>query len=55
MGDPKNITEKNFEEAGQTDAIGKQGKITAKKNMTALLQKEVEKDELEEPRDQYAS
>jgi hypothetical protein len=33
MGDPKNIVEKFFEEAGQTDAIGKAGVVQAKKNM----------------------
>ena len=31
MGDARNIVEKFFEEAGQTDAIGKAGVLQAKK------------------------
>lgn len=53
MGDKTNITEDYFEKAGQTEAIGKEGKVKAKKNMIALLQKEVDKEELEKPRSQY--
>jgi hypothetical protein len=53
MGDPKNITEKNLEEAGKTAAIGKKGVIEAKKNMIALLQLQIKKDELSKPQEQY--
>lgn len=53
MGQEANITESFFEKAGQTKAIGKKGKLAAKKNMIALLQKEVEKEELETPQKHY--
>ena len=53
MGDPKNIVEKFFEEAGQTAAIGKAGVMEAKKHMMELLQAELEKQELEKPKEQY--
>ncbi len=53
MGDPKNIVEKFFEEAGQTAAIGKAGVMQAKKNMMELLKAEFEKNELEKPKEQY--
>jgi len=53
MGDPKNIIEKFFEEAGQTDSIGKAGVVQAKKNMLELLQAELGEDELEKPKQQY--
>ncbi|HEX9134157.1 MAG TPA: hypothetical protein VF844_17835 [Ktedonobacteraceae bacterium] len=53
MGDPKNIVEKFFEEAGQTAAIGKAGVMQAKKHMLELLQAELEKQELEKPKEQY--
>jgi hypothetical protein len=53
MGDAKNIVEKFFEEAGQTAAIGKAGVTQAKKNMMELLQAELEKQELEKPKEQY--
>lgn len=53
MGNKDNITEDYFDKAGQTDAIGKEGKVAAKKNMIALLQKEVDKEELENPQRQY--
>ena len=49
MGDARNIVEKFFEEAGQTDAIGKAGVLEAKKHMLELLQAELEKQELEKP------
>ena len=44
---------KVFEEAGQTAAIGKAGVMQAKKNMMELLQAELEKQELEKPKEQY--
>jgi hypothetical protein len=53
MGDPRNIVEKFFEAAGQTDAIGKAGVLQAKKHMLELLQAELEKQELEKPKVQY--
>jgi hypothetical protein len=53
MGDPKNIVERFFEEAGQTDAIGKAGVVQAKKNMMELLQVELDAQELEKPKKQY--
>lgn len=53
MGQKANITESSFEVAGQTRAAGKKGKLTAKKNMIVLLQKEIEKDQLEIPQEQY--
>lgn len=53
MGDPKNIVEKFFEEAGQTDAIDKAGVVKAKRNMMELLQAELDEQELEKPKEQY--
>ena len=53
MGDARNIVEKFFEEAGQTEAIGKAGVLQAKRNMLELLQAELEKQELEKPKPQY--
>ncbi len=53
MGDPKNLTEKDFEAAGLTAAIGKKGIVTAKRNMLELLQKELEAEELEKPKEDY--
>lgn len=53
MGDPKNITEDTFKEAGQTSAVGKAGVMQAKKNMLELLKMEMEKDQLEKPEENY--
>lgn len=53
MGEKENITEDFFKKAGETDAIGKEGLLAAKKNMIALLQKEVDGNELENPKKQY--
>jgi hypothetical protein len=53
MGDPKNITESSFEEAGQTAAIGKAGTVEAKRHMLELLQLELERTELDKPKEQY--
>jgi hypothetical protein len=53
MGDPRNIVEKFFEEAGQTEAVGKAGVLQAKQHMLELLQAELEKQELEKPKQQY--
>jgi hypothetical protein len=54
MGDPdNNVTEQFFERAGQTEAIGKAGKVVAKRHMLRLLQMELEREELETPQQQY--
>jgi hypothetical protein len=53
MGDPANITEQAFEAAGRTEAIGRAGKVEAKRHMLRLLQLELERDELEHPQVQY--
>ena len=53
MGDTRNIVEKFFEAAGQTEAIGKAGVLQAKKHMLELLQAELEQQELEKPKQQY--
>jgi hypothetical protein len=53
MGDARNMVEKFFEEAGQTEAIGKAGVLQAKKHMLELLQAELEQHELEKPKQQY--
>ncbi len=53
MGDPKNVTEEVFKQAGETDAIGKEGVLAAKRNMLELLKEELEKNELEKPKEQY--
>ena len=53
MGDPTNVTESDFEAAGQTEAIAKAGKVEAKRHMLQLLQMEVERGELEKPKEQY--
>ena len=53
MGDERNIVEEFFAQAGQTDAIGKAGVLAAKQHMLELLRAELEKQELEKPREQY--
>ena len=53
MGDPSNVTESDFEAAGQTEAIGKAGTVEAKRHMLRLLQLELERDELKKPKEQY--
>jgi hypothetical protein len=53
MGDSRNVTEQAFEAAGQTEAIGHAGKVEAKRHMLGLLQLELERDELEKPKEQY--
>jgi hypothetical protein len=45
--------EKFFEEAGQTEAIGKAGVVQAKENMMELLQAELDAQEIEKPKEQY--
>lgn len=54
MGSKDNLTEADFEKAGKTHAIGKEGKIKAKKNMIALLKQEVDKEELKKPQKHYS-
>jgi hypothetical protein len=53
MRDPRNMVEKFFEEAGQTEAIGKAGVLQTKKHMLELLLAELEQQELEKPKEQY--
>ena len=53
MGNQKNLTEKDFEQAGTTAAIRVKGTLKAKQNMLHLLQEELEKGELEKPREKY--
>lgn len=53
MGSKDNITEDYFDRAGKTEAIGEAGKLAAKKNMIELLEKEVKREELENPKTQY--
>ena len=53
MGDQKNLTEKDFEEAGTTAAIGAAGTLKAKQNMLHLLKEELEKGELAKPKKKY--
>jgi hypothetical protein len=53
MGEEENLIEDFFERAGKTKAIGRAGKVQAKKNMLELLQKELQKGELENPKNQY--
>ena len=53
MGDPSNITERDFEAAGQTEAIGKAGTVEAKRHMLRLLEMELDRAELEKPKEQY--
>lgn len=53
MGSPDNIVEEDFTKAGETDAIGREGKLKAKQNMLELLKLELEKKELEKPEEQY--
>jgi hypothetical protein len=53
MGDARNITEKEFVAAGQTEAIRQAGTVEAKRHMLRLLQMELERGELEKPKEQY--
>jgi hypothetical protein len=53
MGSPDNITEQDFTTAGQTEAIKHAGTVEAKRHMLQLLQKELERNELEKPKEQY--
>jgi hypothetical protein len=53
MGDARNMVEKFFEVAGQTEAIGQAGVLQAKQHMLELLQAELEQHELEKPKQQY--
>jgi hypothetical protein len=53
MGDARNIIERFFEEAGQTDAIGHAGKVEAKRHMLELLRLELDQGELDQPKQQY--
>ena len=53
-GDPRNIIESAFREAGATKESKGGGTLAAKKNMLALLNAEQDRGELAEPRESYA-
>jgi hypothetical protein len=53
-GDPRNVVEQAFLDAGKTKEIKNAGRPTAKRNMLELLQEEERRGELEEPRQNYA-
>lgn len=51
--DPKTVTERDFEAAGQIEAIQRAGTAEAKRQLRKWLQMELERDELGKPRGQY--
>ena len=53
-GDPRNVVESAFAEAGGTKEIDSAGALKAKQNMLELLQEEQRAGELPEPRKSYA-
>lgn len=53
-GDPRNVIEKHFENAGETKEIDKKGLLKAKENMIDLLMLEEDKGELEKPKENYS-
>jgi hypothetical protein len=53
MGSPDNITEQDFTAAGQTEAIKQAGTVEAKRHMLQLLQTELERGEMEKPKEHY--
>lgn len=52
-GDKKNLVEEDLKQAGETEAIEKAGKVKAKENMIELLKLQEERDEFDEPKEQY--
>jgi hypothetical protein len=52
-GDPKNIVEEPLVQAGETEAIAKAGRKTAKENMMELIGLEEKMGELGNPRQDY--
>lgn len=52
-GDPNNITEKDFEKAGQTEASGNVGAKATKENTAELIKREKDKNELDKPAEDY--
>jgi hypothetical protein len=53
-GDPRNVIEQAFLDAGKTKEIKNAGRPTAKQNMLELLQAEERSGDLEEPKQSYA-
>src|SRR5688572_22138663 len=53
-GDPRNVVEDMFVEAGKTKEIKNAGKTDAKRNMLKLLKKQMDAEQLERPRENYA-
>jgi hypothetical protein len=53
-GDPRNVIEKAFTEAGQTKEIKPAGTAKAKQNMMDLIEAQRRAGELDKPRPSYA-
>jgi len=53
-GDPRNVIDQAFLDAGKTKEIKNAGRPTAKQNMLELLQAEERSGDLEEPKQSYA-
>ena len=53
-GDPRNVVETAFSEAGKTKQVDSGGAAAAKRNMLELLQVEERAGELAQPRKSYA-
>jgi hypothetical protein len=53
-GDPRNVVEKAFTEAGKTKEIDQAGTSKAKQNMLELIELQQKAGELDEPRESYA-
>lgn len=53
-GDPRNVVESAFVEAGKTKEIKNAGKTDAKRNTFELLKKQIDAEELTRPRESYA-
>jgi hypothetical protein len=54
-GDSNNIVEEHLKKAGQTEAVKKAGTKTAKENMHELLMMQIEKGEIEKPKEDYSN
>lgn len=53
-GDPRNVVEKAFTDAGKTKEIENAGTAKAKQNMLELIELQDEAGDLDEPRESYA-
>ena len=53
-GDPRNVVESAFTEAGKTKEIDRAGTAKAKENMLELIELQQRARELDEPRESYA-